>query len=179
VQKLVDAGWSVVAPDVFGVGELSLPKPFEVNKEFAGYTFGYNRPLVAQRVHDILTFIAFGKHILQTKNIHVVGWKDAGPWAVLARALAGDAVGKTAVDLQQFRFEGIKETSDPMLLPGALKYGGMAAFLALCAPGPVLAHNGTVGSITAQAYAAAGAEKAWTHTPEAKTEAQVIDWLLG
>ncbi len=81
---------------------------------------------------------------------------------MLAKALAGDAVAKTAADLNQFRFESIKETADPMMLPGAVKYGGLPAFLALCAPGEVFVHNhrGTAsGRLPRAAYEAAGAAR--------------------
>ena len=176
----MDAGFAVVAPDVFGVGELALEKPYPVDKNFAGYTYGYNRSLLAQRVHDILTFVAFGRSLLKAKRIDLVGWGEAGPWVVLAKALAGDAVTRTAADLNQFRFESIKTTDDPMMLPGAVKYGGLPAFLALCAPGEVLAHNhkGTSsGKLSKAAYDAAGAGDKLTRVDEKLPPEKVAQWL--
>jgi len=61
-----------------------------------------------------------------------VGLSKAGPWALLARALAGKAVDRTFADLDWFRFGDVTTTADPMMLPGALKYGGLPAFAALC-----------------------------------------------
>src|SRR5262249_40135911 len=79
---------------------------------------------------------------------------------VLARALAGDAIGRTAADLDTFRFESVKAGDDLMMLPGVLKYGGLGAFAALCAPGELLLHNhrntGT-GALPPAAYRAAAA----------------------
>lgn len=141
-QKLFDAGYAILALDVLGVGEQKPKTPFAVNGTYAGYTFGYNRSLLANRVHDILTVIAFGQTMLKTKTLDLVGWGEAGPWTVLAKALAGDAVRKTAVDLNQFSFEKVTMMNDPMMLPGALKYGGLPSFLALCAPGELLASYG-------------------------------------
>ena len=112
-----------------------------MNTGFAGYTYGYNRPVFANRVHDILTAVLFARDMLKAKTIHLVGWEGAGPWVAAARALCGDAVARTAIDLNQFRFENIKDVTDENLLPGAVKYGGLPAFLALCAPGEVFAHN--------------------------------------
>src|SRR5205823_1672761 len=60
-KALLDAGCAIVAPDVFGTGELALEKPMAVNDKMAGYTFGYNRPLVSQRAHDVLTAVAFAR----------------------------------------------------------------------------------------------------------------------
>ena len=60
-QILDRKGAGILAVDVFGTGELSLDKPPAVNANFAGFTFGYNRPLLAQRVHDILTAVAYAQ----------------------------------------------------------------------------------------------------------------------
>jgi len=91
-KALVDAGFAVVAPDVLGIGDLAPEKPFAVSEIYAGFTYGYNRPLFAERVHDALTTIAFGKTILKAKAIHLVGWGEFGPIAIVARAAAGTAV---------------------------------------------------------------------------------------
>jgi hypothetical protein len=152
-----------------------------VNKEFAGYTYGYNRTLLANRIGDALTMVAFCTTELNAKTVSLVGWGEFGPLAILTRALAGDVIAKTAADMHQFRFEKIKETDDPMLLNGAVKYGGLAAFLALCAPGEVLVHNhkGTAsGKISKAAYDAAGATNKLTRMEEKLDDAKVVEWLL-
>ena len=122
-------------------------------RNFAGYTFGYNRSLLAQRVHDILTAVAFAKKLngsdvlgtQGTKTLHLVGFEKAGPWVLLARALCGDAVARTAADGNEFRFEKVRSVNDEMMLPGALKYGGLYALAALAAPGELYVpnHHGT------------------------------------
>ena len=181
LKALADAGFAVVAPDLLGTGEQQFAKPFAVDKGFAGYTYGYNRSLLANRVHDALTFLAFGTTMLKAKTIALVGWDEFGPIAVLARALAGDAVAKTAADLNQFDFANIKDTADPMMLPGAVKYGGLGAFLALCAPGEVLVHNhrGTeTGRASRAAYEAAGAANKLTRSPDKLDPAKVVEWLV-
>jgi pimeloyl-ACP methyl ester carboxylesterase len=181
VKTLIAAGFAVFAPDLLGTGENSFPKPFPVDKGFAGYTYGYNRSLLANRVHDVLTLIAFGKGSPKAKANHLVGWGEFGAIAILAKALAGDAVAKTAADLNQFRFETIKDTADPMMLPGAAKYGGLPAFLALCAPGKVFVHNhrGTAsGRLPRAAYEAAGAADNLTRATEKVDDAKVVEWLV-
>jgi dienelactone hydrolase len=181
VKSLTDAGYGVLAPDLLGVGENVFPKGWQVDKGFAGFTYGYNRTLLANRVHDALTLIAFAQTLLKVKTIRVVGWDEFGVVAVLAKALAGDAVTKTAADLNQFSFESIEKTDDPMMLPGAVKYGGLGAFLALCAPGEVLVHNhkGTdTGKISRAAYDAAGAANKLTRSAEKLDAAKVVEWLI-
>ena len=180
-RTLIDAGYAIVAPDCFGTGEAVPTKSHEVNKTYAAFTYGYNRTPLANRVHDLLTSITFGKTILKAKTLHLVGWGEAGPWTVLAKALAGEAVVKLAADLNQFRFEQVKDTADPRMLPGALKYGGMATALALCSPGAVLAHNhrGTgTGEFPKRVYDAAKAGEKLKREPDKWGDATVVEWLL-
>ena len=95
------------------------------------------------------------------------------------RALCGDAVSRTAIDMNQFRFESIKEVTDENLLPGAVKFGGVPAFLALCA-GEVFAHNhqGThSGQLSKSAYDAAGAADKLKRQPVKAKADEVIAWL--
>ena len=181
VKTLHDKGYAVLGIDPLGVGALTPDKPFTTHKDYAGFTFGYNRSLVANQVHDALTAIGNLMNNAQIKTVHVIGWAEMGPIAVLAKAMAGDTVKKLAADLNQFRFEAIKNINDPMLLPGATKYGGMGAFLALCAPGEVLAHNhrGTsTGKLPQAVYAATGEKDKLTRVTEKLDAAKVIEWVV-
>ncbi len=178
-QAILDRKAAILAVDVFGTGELAA-KPV-VNEKYAGFTFGYNRPFVAEQVHDILTAIAFAKGHPHAKAVHLIGWESAGPCVVMARALAGDAVTRTAADLNGFRFDAIQSNADPMMLPGAVKYGGLAAFAALCAPGELLLHNhrGTgTGRLVPDAYRAAGAEDKLRRETLKLPGEKVIEWVL-
>jgi pimeloyl-ACP methyl ester carboxylesterase len=181
VAALTAAGCLVLAPDLLGTGGNAFPKPFAVDKNFAGYTYGYNRTLLANRVADTLLAITHARAQNKVKKVHVVGWGAFGAVAILAKALAGDAVAKTAADFNQFRFEDIKDTADPMILPGAVKYGGLGAFLALCAPGEVFVHNhkGTdTGKVSRAAYETAGAATKMTRNAEKLDDAKVVEWLV-
>jgi hypothetical protein len=179
-QAILDRKAAILAVDVFGTGELAAKQT--VSDKYAGLTFGYNRPLLAERVHDILTAVAMAKCHPQAKTIHLVGWESAGPWVVIARALAGDVVVRTAADLDGFHFENVKANDDPMMLPGALKYGGLPAFAALCAPGELLLHNhrntGT-GNIVPDVYRAAAAEGRLRREPLRLTGEKIVEWVLG
>lgn len=140
VMKLLQKGASVVSADLFMTGDflpdgLTLPDRQPVDPNFAGFTFGYNRPLVANRVRDILTVLASIRRHHGLRAVHLVGTGAAGPWALLARAMAGDTIDRCYIDLQGFGFSKITSTSDPMMLPGGLKYGGIGGLAALAAPG--------------------------------------------
>ncbi len=177
---ILDGGAGIFAVDVYDTGELSLDKPPAVDPKFAGYTYCYNRPLLAQRVHDILTAVAYVRGHEKTKQVDLLGIGEAGPWALLARGLCGDAVARTAADVNGFRFEKVTTTDDPMMLPGALKYGGLSALSALAAPGEVFTydqHGSGMGRWMRAVYGAAGAADKYTAEDKA-TAADAVKWLL-
>ena len=180
-RALLDRGVAILAVDPFGTGELALEKPPAVNPRFAGFTFGYNRPLLSQRVHDVLTAVAFARKQEGVKRVHLLGRGKAGPWVLLARGLCGTAVERTAADMDRFRFDSVRKTTDEMMLPGALKYGGLPALAALAAPGELLVHNhrgSGSGEWLKGAYKAAGAEAKLMRSGDRMAEDKVIAWLL-
>jgi hypothetical protein len=179
-KKLLDRGSAILAVDVFRTGPVKGTKATPINSTYAGYTFGYNRPLLANRVHDILTGVAFAQGMKGVSSIDLVGFGKAGPWVALARGLCGNKVAHTAADLDQFRFENILSMNDDMMLPGALKYGGMPALTALAAPNELYLHNtrGIGDTWLRAAYKAAG-KAGNLHWREDKAgDSQIVEWLL-
>lgn len=141
-RDLLQRGIAIMAPDVFLTGEFHLAGgapttvPAVKNEEaFATYNHGYNRTVLAQRVHDLLTVMAFAKAGIKPSSMHLVAIDRAGVWGLLARALAGDAITRASIDLAGFDFDRVTRGTDEMMLPGALKYGGVRGFLSLCTAG--------------------------------------------
>jgi dienelactone hydrolase len=179
-KKLLDRKAAILAVDVYGTGELKPDKPMPIDAKYAGYTFGYNRPLLAQRVHDILTAVAFARGHERTRVVHLAGFEKAGPWVLLARGLCGSAAARTAADCDGFRFDKVRAEDDEMMLPGALKYGGLPALAALAAPGELFIYNdsGTdAGHWLKPVYSAAGYPSALQQLPEKATAEKVVEWL--
>ncbi len=154
VRTLLDQKAAVLCGDLFltgesvpavgGNGALSNFAPTyspSSNPPYAGFHFAYNRSLLAERVNDLLTLVAFAHRRESVQSVDLVGVGKAGPWALCARALAGEGVGRAAIDLNGFDFDQVKEASDEMMLPGALKYGGLAAFATLCDGRPTVLAN--------------------------------------
>jgi len=171
----------ILAIDCLGTGEQTAAQPRKVDQGFAGFTFGYNRPLLAGRVRDVLTAVAFAKGVLEAKTIRLVGWDEAGPWVLLARGLCGDVVARTAVDANQFHFDQVETTADAMMLPGALKYGDLPGFAALCAPSPLLLHNvhsSGPDKPVETAYAAAKQVSNLQLAKQKESSEKVVAWLL-
>jgi hypothetical protein len=179
-RSLLRRGIAILAPDVFRTGEFGSATQQEVDKKFAGFTYGYNRPLLANRVRDILTAIAFAQKKMKPDAIDLVGFEKAGPWALIARSLCADAVRRTVVDANQFDFDQVASTDDEMMLPGALKYGGLPTAAALAAPFELFIHNTgpTFREVAAQAYRAAGAANHLTLSSEKIGQEKIADWLL-
>ncbi len=193
VAELLKTGTIVVGVDLLGQGEFTPDgKPLEkarmVNNDYAGYTFGYNHPLFAQRVHDILSLVSClarkkGSSVPEApEKVYLVGLNGAGRWVAAAMAQAGDAVDGAVIDAAGFRFEKLAALDDPDFLPGAVKYGDLPGMIALSAPRPVwLAGEGDKApEVVAAAYQAAGKAEnltVFTGRPEEK-EAAAVKWLL-
>jgi len=166
VRHLLDTGKAVLSADLIYQGEfLSDGKPLTKARvstnprEYAGYTFGYNHPLFAQRVHDILTLVSFARsEQCGAEHVYLVGVNGAGPWVAAARAVAGADVDGAAIDTGGFRFANLKSYRDVDFLPGSVKYGDLPALLALSAPHRLWICGETEISlrIVTAAYAASG-----------------------
>ena len=190
VKRLLDAGTTVVGADLFMQGEfLADGKPVERTRkvanprEFAGYTFGYNHSLFAQRVHDLLTAIAFVQnHERKPEQIHLVGIGAAGPWVAAARAQAGKVVDRAVVETNGFRFATLSDFHHPQFLPGGAKYGDLPGLLALSAPHKlwVAGEPADAVALVNATYKAAGAEANLQLSPAKNDEvvSSSVDWLL-
>ncbi len=185
-RAVIDGGHRILAVEVFRTGATAkVPRPTTNMKTgsivYAGYYYGYNRSLVADRVRDILTAVALARATPGVKAVHLAGFDAAGPWVALARGLCGDAVGRTAADLNGFRFEQVKDFDHEMMLPGALKYGGLPALAALAAPHELYLHNvrgAGPATLLEAAYRAAGQPARLVRQDARQDAGEVIQWLF-
>lgn len=190
VQLLLDAGVAVAIPDLLYQGEflaegkaLAEARKVKNPREFVGYTLGYNHPLFSQRVHDVLTMIAFCRYSkYEPEGVHLIGLgRTAGPIAAAAAAQAGSAVNKVAIGTDGFRFASITDAYDPMLVPGAVKYGDVPGLLALLAPHPlwVSGEGGQAPAIVSKSYQAASSSAVTSFAgPAHEATTAAVKWLL-
>jgi dienelactone hydrolase len=183
IQAAVKKNMAVLVVSPFMCGEATAGKPPQVDARYAGYTFGYNRSVLAQRVGDILTALAHARDNLGAKKIHLVGMDQSGPWVVLARGLCGNVVERCAANLDGFAFETVSKTADANMLPGAVRYGGLGRLAALCAPGEMLLHHlpkseSGFRDWTTAAYNAEGASKRLELSAEKIGDERVVAWLV-
>lgn len=188
VMQLVQSGAMVLGADLlFQGGEpVKQTRVVASPREFAGYTFGYNRALFAQRTHDVLTMVKFlrdAKVGSQTnrKTVAIAGWGSTGPILVAARALAGEAIDRAAADTSGFRFGQVLDYRDPMFLPGGAKYLDLPGMIALGAPCPLwLAGEGRALETATAAYVACGKADGLSrfNGDAAEKETSAVRWLL-
>lgn len=189
IARLLDAGVTVVGVDLIYQGEfLADGKPLEKTRrvenprEAAAYTFGYNRTVFAQRVHDVLTAVRFAKSRRDGTAVYLVGLEGAGAWAAAALAQADGAVDKAAVDTGGFRFGRVRDIHSPDFLPGGAKYFDVPGMLALAAPTSLwlAGEAGTAPNVVAAAYQAADGQRKLTVTDAeaAKRTDEAVQWLL-
>ena len=194
VQTLLDAGIAVIGVDLLDQGEfLTDGKPRQRQRSlageeaFAGWTYCYNLPLFARRVHDILAVVELagtGDAKMPARQIDLIGMRGAGHFAGAAAALAARGkIGRTAIDTGSFRFAALTDVYDADFVPGAARYDDLPGLLALAAPARLwLAGEGAeIPSLVRSAYNAAdAADRVTTYSgPPAEAERAAIEWLLG
>jgi len=168
VAKLLAGGSAVLGLDLFGQGEftpdgkpLAKARLLTTNNwnRYLGYTLGYNSPLFAQRVHDILTAVAYFRATWPAgQKVRLLAPKGTGHWAAAARAIAVPLVDDATIDTGGFRFAKIAALDDPDLLPGGAKYLDLPGILALSAPCPMAlpGEGDKAPAVVDAAYRAAG-----------------------
>lgn len=198
VQKLLEHGFCVVGADLFGQGEFTpdgapLSKaPLVRNRHagkddswayYAGFTFGYNHPLFARRVHDLLTLSAYAsgkQHAAEA--VAMVGLEGAGHWVAAARAIVGETVRWAAVDTVGFRFAALKAIDAPDFMPGGAKYDDLPGLMALSAPLPlwIAGEPEAEMQLVQDAYRASADEDKLAISPptEENLEEAAVRWLL-
>ncbi|HNQ88481.1 MAG TPA: acetylxylan esterase [Verrucomicrobiota bacterium] len=190
VTRLLDAGATVVSPDLLFQGEflqaderLRQTRRVKNPREAAAYTFGYNPSVFAQRTHDVLTVIAHLKSQTPApRSLTLLGFSGAGPWAAAALAQARSSVRRAAIDTAGFRFADIRDLQDPDFLPGGALYGDLPGMIATGAPRRLwLAGEGAdAPDIIREVYARARGAKQVLPFAGASHEAPAaaVTWLL-
>lgn len=166
IMLLVNAGYNVIVPDLFGQGELAATVVKNQSQrlwfqrggdkgwhKFSGYTYGFNHCLFVQRTHDLLSLIAY---LGEQHEIFMIGRGEvAAPLVAAACSQAGSSVKRCIVDPKGFRFASIDRHDDPMFVPGAVKYLDLDGLLSLVAP-TRLVICGENYPVTRKVYAASG-----------------------
>lgn len=133
-EAVVRSGAAVCLPVLFSEPSPGTParaRHVEGDRDFAGYTHGYNDGVIKRRAHDVLSVVAFIRgHERKPTSIEVRAAESHVPEGALAVALIPrDVVGKAVFAETAFRFASVSDIRSPRLLPGALKYGDLPGLL--------------------------------------------------
>lgn len=192
VSELLEGGVAIVAADLYMQGEFLVDgKPVERQRSvekplmnYAGYTYGYNHPLFAERVHDVLSLVSLVRyHERAPERVYLAGFNGAGPLVAAACAQAPGAVDRAVVDTGGFRFASLDAIDAADFLPGAVKYGDVPGMVALAAPSELLLlGESELPPLVEAAYKAAGAaeraELVSGASDESAARQAAIQWLL-
>ncbi len=193
VRRLLESGVTVLGADLLFQGEFtaggqppSQARTVKNPREFAGFTFGYNPALLAQRTHDVLTLAAFLRHTNvagqpSPSSVALLAAGRMAPVAAAARALAGAAIDRAAIDTGGFRFGRLLDYRDPSFLPGGAKYLDVPGLLALGAPHALwVAGEGASPGFVADTYRSARADGAFSTFAGSTSETadRAVAWLL-
>lgn len=137
-RQLTQDGYGVATLDVLLAPAAEPSEIPQIDKTYYGYTLGYNRSLIAERVRDIVTFLAMAREHERVRQVHLVGRGKTGIWALLAAGQSGVHLDSLSVDTGEFEFAAIDSVQDPNFLPGAVKYGDLEGLAGLAAPTPLL-----------------------------------------
>lgn len=125
VEKLVQAGYSVLLIDAFQTGAAKASR-----NRLHRYFLSYNKTDDANRVQDILTALSFLQSMGHTR-VQLTGLEGSGVWCLFAAAVA-----PMEVDLHA-NLEGFQGTDEDFLqhffVPGIQRAGGVEAALRLTA----------------------------------------------
>jgi len=184
VKDLLAGGYAVLSADLLHQGEfladgkpLSEQRKVANERQVAAFTYAYNHTLFAQRVHDVLTLIAFvSQDDHGTKDIHLIATGSAGPVAAAARFQSGKVVSKAVIDTGGFRFVDLKSWRDPQFLPGVVRYGDLPGLLALNAPQElcILGEGDDIPTLTGDIYKIRGKAESVVTRPGL---AEGLKWL--
>ena len=191
VKRLLDAGHAVVGVDLIYQGDflkdgkaLKQTPKVENTREFAGYTMGYNHTVFAQRVHDVMSVASFidnyNNHGRSNESINIVALDGTAPIAAAARATAGAAVDRLAINTHGFRFAKLPAYRDPYFAPGAAKYGDLPALVALNAPHATWVAGERNGAIADRIYSLAKSKAALSiqRGKQGSGGGKAADWVL-
>jgi hypothetical protein len=174
VAGLLRKGQGVVLVEPFLAGKAELIARRQETEFFTTY----NRTALADRVRDVVNACAYANRL--ARNVNLVGLETAGPWVMLARPFAG-SINRTAADAAQWEWDSSVGVTNPMALPGALRYGGMKAFACLGAPDPLFVYNygAAVDTTWLEDAYRIQESKGLRLTPGRATQEALASWLAG
>lgn len=189
--QVLQQGSAIACPELYLLGATHNPNVYAAGKRksagayegFAGFHYGYNPSLFAERVRDVLALLGAIRDDTthRAERIRVAGVEGAGVIAVATTALAPDVVQQLACDTAGFRFARLADVWDVNFVPGGAKYGDVPALLALCAPVPttVVGETRDTAAGAAAVFAAAQGRLEFADKAQGAAVDRIVAALVG
>ena len=181
VRHLVERGRRVLVVECFaapGSGDRAELVQREQERRFFQT---YNRTVAMERIQDILTALAYLRHAAGTDAVDLLGFKGAGTWCLLARAVAG-AAASTFADLDGFDPDDDRAWIERAFIPLIRRAGGLDTALALAAPAKLCIANAGGRFPAGRAvrlYQALGEPEHLRIEQGGLTDEEVVRWIAG
>lgn len=161
--RLIRDGYAVLAFDAYETGRNRRELPPLFDRHFTAY----NRTVFQERVQDTRTACAYAAKYVQGRKKILVGFGEAGAWAMLA----GHLMDATIADCEGANPDSPDRLMSPTrFFPGARLSGGLPVNTALVAPKTLVLHhtsgNFNTGWIKDSYQALGAAEKFTEHSDE-------------
>ena len=140
IRQLVERGRRVLVVECFAAPDSSGRAALLNREQERRFFQTYNRTVAMERIQDILTAFAYLRHAAGTEAVDFLGFKAAGLWCLLARALAGNN-GATVADVDGFDPDDGRQWMEHAFIPLIRRSGGLDTALALAAPARLCIHN--------------------------------------
>lgn len=157
IRALLAHGQTVYAIDLFGTGRNVGEENPDEPRGSSPFFNTFNRTDDAERVCDILLAT---RHV-PSGPLKIIGFGQAGLWALLAGAISERADLQLACDVGAFDTGREDDYLHRLPIPGILKAGGLPNAAALVAPNDLLLHN------AGDAFDTSWAEDAYARHPKA------------
>ena len=176
-KKLLQSGQIILTTDSFATGESAKPAPDPKLRLLDTY----NRTLIANRVQDILTALAYLRSREDTRAINLVGLDKAGLWCLLAAGLASPLCSVVA-DAAQFDTAKDDAFVADLYVPSLRRAGDFRTACTLALPASLLIHNTGgkfVTSWAANVYRSLKLAPLFRAQKDRAANAEIVGWLAG
>ena len=173
IDQLVKAGHVVAFLNCFpGKNGTEEPNKYK-------FISTYNRLNNAHRIQDVITAIAYLNKVKGNGRLNVIGLKEAGLYALLARS-AVTGIDQMVVDAAQFDNNNDEEFLKRLAIPGLRRAGDFTTAVAVSQLTPLLLHNTNNRFQTeriAALYQALSSASKLQVKPEKIADAALVAWL--
>lgn len=173
IDQLVKAGHNVAFVTTFPGQNGSS------DKDKYNFIATYNRLNDAQRVQDVLTAIAYLNKIKGTARLNVIGLKEGGLYALLARGFTS-GIDQMVVDAAQFDNNEDEDFLKRLAIPGLRRAGDLTTAVTIAPLTPLLLHNAgkqfQAGKLI-EVFSALGKAESLQVKTEKLAETAIVEWL--